>query len=65
MARASARRAERRVVALSQQEEVPTELLAYLNRLSDWLIVAARRVNHEAGVEELFLHIPKTARSVP
>ena len=42
MARTVARRAERKVAALSQLEEVPTEVLVYLNRLSDLLFVAAR-----------------------
>jgi cob(I)alamin adenosyltransferase len=42
MARAVARRAERKVVALSQCEEVPGEALAYLNRLSDLLFMMAR-----------------------
>ena len=42
MARTVARRAERKAVALSQQEEVPPEVLSYLNRLSDLLFVMAR-----------------------
>jgi len=42
LARTVARRAERKVVALSQQEEVPAEALVYLNRLSDLLFLMAR-----------------------
>jgi len=42
MARTVARKAERKVVALSQQEEVPQEIFAYLNRLSDLLFIMAR-----------------------
>lgn len=44
LARTVSRRAERRVVNLAREEEVPPHLLAYLNRLSDWLFVLARRL---------------------
>jgi cob(I)alamin adenosyltransferase len=52
LARAVCRRAERRVVALHHHEPVAAEVLAYLNRLSDFLFVAARAANRRAGVEE-------------
>ena len=52
VARAVCRRAERRVVALARQAAVNPEVLRYLNRLSDLLFVAARWVNHQAGVPE-------------
>jgi cob(I)alamin adenosyltransferase len=52
MARTICRRAERRVAALGP-DEVESELRAYVNRLSDFLFVAARAVNHRAGVPEL------------
>ncbi|MEK7388361.1 MAG: cob(I)yrinic acid a,c-diamide adenosyltransferase [Elusimicrobiota bacterium] len=48
-ARAVCRRAERAVVTLSEVEKVPQGVLVYLNRLSTWLFVAARRVNKETG----------------
>lgn len=51
-ARTVARRAERAVVRLKGQVEVRTELLAYLNRLSDYLFVLARYVNFKAQVNE-------------
>ena len=51
-ARTVCRRAERRAVTLAASEEVSGEALRYLNRLSDFLFVAARSVNHHAGVEE-------------
>ena len=51
-ARTVARRAERAVVRLSGSLAVRPELLAYLNRLSDYLFVLARYVNFKAGVEE-------------
>ena len=51
-ARTVCRRAERRAVSLATLEEVAGELLVYLNRLSDFLFVAARAVNRREGVEE-------------
>jgi len=44
LARAIVRRAERAAVALNEREQLNPQLLAYLNRLSDHLFVAARRV---------------------
>lgn len=44
LARAVVRRAERAAVALTEAEPVSPQLLAYLNRLSDHLFVAARFV---------------------
>jgi cob(I)alamin adenosyltransferase len=52
LARAVARRAERRLVALSRTESVPPALLAYLNRLSDLLFVLARWENQQQGSEQ-------------
>ena len=54
LARTVCRRAERQVVRLARQPEadVPHQLFAYLNRLSDFLFVLARIVNHRAGVED-------------
>ena len=36
----------------AQQHAVATALVRYLNRLSDWLFVAARWVNRQEGVRE-------------
>ncbi len=52
-ARTVCRRAERWVVALQGAESLNGEVLRYLNRLSDWLFVAARLANQEAGVAEI------------
>jgi cob(I)alamin adenosyltransferase len=49
LARATCRRAERRLVTLSKQQPVPDVLLHYLNRLSDLLFVLARALNRHAG----------------
>ncbi len=56
MARTICRRAERRVVAMSNALNVPEEILVYLNRLSDFLFVAARWANRRAGVREEAWH---------
>ena len=45
VARASARRAERSVVALTSSDSVNPQALAYINRLSDYLFVLARLAN--------------------
>ena len=50
VARTVCRRAERRMVALTPA--VDPVLLRYANRLSDFLFVLARLVNHRAGVRE-------------
>src|SRR5690242_6509264 len=44
LARAIVRRAERAAVALHESEPLNPQLLAYLNRLSDHLFVAARHI---------------------
>jgi cob(I)alamin adenosyltransferase len=51
VARAVCRRAERRIVSLGFGQ-VPQGLPAYINRLSDFLFVAARAVNRRAGLPE-------------
>jgi cob(I)alamin adenosyltransferase len=53
VARAACRRAERRVTSLRRAEDVTPVLPAYLNRLGDLLFVAARAVNHAAGVPDV------------
>jgi cob(I)alamin adenosyltransferase len=54
-ARAVCRRAERLTVKLARQpeEHVAAPILVYLNRLSDFLFVLARAVNHRAGAPEV------------
>ncbi len=61
LARAVCRRAERRVVSLHRREPVEADVLAFLNRLSDFLFVAARIANHRAGVPEI-LWDPRPAK---
>ena len=52
-ARTVARRAERRVVTLMAAEPVDDVLLKYLNRLSDFLFVAARAANKLEGRDDI------------
>jgi cob(I)alamin adenosyltransferase len=52
IARNICRRAERRLVALSVESVVDTQLISYLNRLSDYLFVLARILTKKLGVKE-------------
>lgn len=52
LARTICRRAERRVVECAQQHELNIELLKYLNRLSDYLFLCARKENQGHVAEE-------------
>ena len=52
IARTVCRRAERRVVGLARAEAVNDHVVTYLNRLSDWLFVLARLVNHRQNAPE-------------
>src|SRR5512133_1770573 len=53
VARTVCRRAERKVVHLQREVEVPSLVVIYLNRLSDLLFVLARVANHRAGAGEV------------
>jgi cob(I)alamin adenosyltransferase len=52
VARAIARRAERRTVTLARNERLNAQIVPYLNRLSSLLFVLARVVNKRSGIEE-------------
>jgi cob(I)alamin adenosyltransferase len=53
VARCVCRRAERLVVSLDMEEEVAPLVLQYLNRLSDFLFVLARKLGQQTGAEEV------------
>lgn len=53
VARTVCRRAERRVVGLQRDAEVPELAVRYLNRLSDLLFMLARVANRRAGAGEV------------
>jgi cob(I)alamin adenosyltransferase len=66
MARTVCRRAERRVVSLTEQSSINEHSVNYLNRLSDLLFVLARSLNVASGDAEVLwtggrLHEPPTA----
>ena len=48
------RRAERRILSLGEVAPVAELLLAYINRLSDYFFVLCRKINFDAGKEEIF-----------
>ncbi|EYB66673.1 cobalamin adenosyltransferase [Deinococcus phoenicis] len=52
IARAVARRAEREVIRLAQEEAINPHVQVYLNRVSDLLFVMARAANQAAGLSE-------------
>jgi cob(I)alamin adenosyltransferase len=53
VARTVCRRAERRIVHLAHNEELPALVVKYLNRLSDLLFMLARVANKRAGAGEV------------
>lgn len=53
VARCVCRRSERLTVALNDQESINNDILIYLNRLSDYLFVLARKLSKDLSVEEI------------
>ncbi|HEY9429717.1 MAG TPA: cob(I)yrinic acid a,c-diamide adenosyltransferase [Gemmatimonadaceae bacterium] len=53
VARTVCRRAERKVISLGSEVDVPPIVVKYLNRLSDLLFVLARVANRRAGAPEV------------
>ena len=60
--RAVSRRAERVVVTLHQQHPLNPHTLTYLNRLSDYLFVAARSIAQQVGSNETLWQHQKSAK---
>lgn len=53
VARAIVRRAERAIITLEESGEyISPDILVFINRLSDWLFIAARFANFQAGIDE-------------
>lgn len=48
------RRAERRILALAGECEIAPEVTAFVNRLSDYLFILARKLNLLAKTDEIF-----------
>ena len=53
LARTVCRRAERRVVALAEVDQVGDAVVPYINRLSDLLFTFARLENHRRGIPDV------------
>lgn len=53
VSRTVCRRAERDICRLRDAQYVDPAVLRYVNRLSDYLFIAARSLNHRLGVEEI------------
>ncbi len=52
LVRTVARRAERRIIELSEKEKVDEGIIIYMNRLSDFLFMTARFINYKAKKKE-------------
>jgi cob(I)alamin adenosyltransferase len=53
LSRVVCRRAERIVSFLAESNNVPTIIIKYLNRLSDYLFVLSRKLNFDTGTPEI------------
>jgi cob(I)alamin adenosyltransferase len=51
--RTVSRRAERIIIALNHEQEVPDFILKYMNRLSDYFFVLARTISKQHGADEI------------
>jgi cob(I)alamin adenosyltransferase len=54
VARTVCRRVERSLVSLDRQNNLNKHLLAYINRLSDYLFVLARAISKQEGADEVY-----------
>jgi len=54
IARTVCRRAERIILKLNDENPLPHELLVYMNRLSDFLFILARKLHKELDIQEVF-----------
>ncbi len=62
LARAVCRRSERVLVPLMESDKSIFDAQIYINRLSDFLFVLARRANQKAGIPETLWRPKKTAK---
>lgn len=54
IARTVCRRTERRILDLAETAPVDNNVITYFNRLSDYLFILARHLNHRSGISDLF-----------
>ena len=62
VARTVCRRVERRAVGLRETEAIPDGVIVYLNRLSDFLFVAARWANRVFGQQDVLWSADRDAQ---
>lgn len=48
------RRAERRILSLAGQVDIDAVVIAYMNRLSDYLFVLSRKMNQDENIDDFF-----------
>jgi len=60
VSRTICRRAERKIVELSEIITVERNILIFINRLSDYLFVLSRYINHLAGISDNFWKAEKS-----
>ncbi|MCG6938254.1 MAG: cob(I)yrinic acid a,c-diamide adenosyltransferase [Gammaproteobacteria bacterium] len=65
VARAVCRRAERSLVGLDKQAALNKHLMAYINRLSDYLFVLARAISQQQGEDEIYWQSERLKNSTP
>ncbi len=53
VARTVCRRAERRILQFAEHSKVNAEMIIYINRLSDFFFVLARKLTFDGGLEEV------------
>lgn len=53
VARTICRRSERIVIGMAEKTQVPEIIIRYLNRLSDYFFVLARKLAHEKGAKDI------------
>lgn len=53
VARTVCRRAERRILEFAEQSKVQSEIIIYINRLSDLFFVLSRKLAFDNGIEEI------------
>lgn len=53
LARCVCRRAERFITALNETDPVEPNMIAYINRLSDYLFTLSRKFSHDLGISEV------------
>ena len=54
VSRAVCRRVERSLVSLNEQKKLNVYLMAYINRLSDYLFVLTRAISKQEGADEIY-----------